>query len=123
MATILNFDNEGGSAGGLQKSATFSKKFTLQSDCECSIDLTGYTAKMQVRQNFAKTVILELSTTNGRILITPDEGLLELNVSATDTALLPAGKYIYDLYLISADEIVTKLFQGEFVIYDSVTIL
>lgn len=83
-------------------------------------DLTGWTAKMQIREEPGSVVIAEYSTDNARILL-PVEGQPQvvewessgiyvfadstkkwniwIMIPATDTKLLPPGIYVYDLKL------------------------
>ena len=85
------------------------------------MNLTGYTARMQVRTNPGTDVIAEYSTANARIIL-PVEGASQvaewestgiftfadstkkwniwIRVPATDTVSLPAGIYDYDLELV-----------------------
>jgi len=86
------------------------------------VNLTGYTADMQVRYATDTSIIVELSTSNGGITIQPEYGQLTLYISATDTAALPAGVYQYDLNLTNTnDGTVSKILQGAFVVSASVT--
>lgn len=86
------------------------------------VDLTGYTADMQVRYATDTSIIVELSTANGRITIDAAYGRVNLHISATDTAALPAGVYQYDLNLTNTnDSTVYKILQGAFVVSASVT--
>lgn len=77
-------------------------------------DLTGCTARMQIRQTIGSaTVIHSLTTENSGITITAAEGKISLLISATDTAAFtfnsPAA---YDLELIFADGTVKKILRG-----------
>ena len=83
--------------------------------------LQSYTALMQVRAAADTSVIVELSTSNGRIVITPSAGRITLTLTATQTAALAAGTYMYDLNLTAPASTVTKILQGAFVISNSVT--
>jgi tRNA threonylcarbamoyladenosine modification (KEOPS) complex Pcc1 subunit len=86
------------------------------------VNLSGYTADMQVRYATDSSIIVELSTSNGRITIDSADGRVNLYISATDTAALPAGTYQYDLNLTNtADSTVYKILQGTFIIAASVT--
>jgi len=67
------------------------------------IDLTGYSAKMQVRPDYASTTVLvELTTENDGITITPASGKIDLYISDADTAVLTftADPAVYDLELV-----------------------
>jgi len=83
--------------------------------------LQSYTAIMQVRAASDTAVIVELSTSNGRIVITPSAGRITLTLSAAETAALDAGTYMYDLNITAPDSTVTKILQGAFVVSNSVT--
>jgi hypothetical protein len=76
---------------------------------------------MQVRAASDTAVIVELSTSNGRIVITPSAGRITLTLSAAETAALDAGTYMYDLNITAPDSTVTKILQGAFVVSNSVT--
>jgi len=83
-----------------------------------------YTAKMQIRSKpESKAVILELSTTNGRIILNETTGSIRLFISATDTALLSVcDKAVYDLELYdSGSTTTTRILQGNVIISPEVT--
>ena len=64
--------------------STFSRRITWLDSAGAPIDLTGYTAKMQVRETVDSTaVILELSTVNSRISLGGAAGTIDLTASAT----------------------------------------
>ena len=78
------------------------------------VDLTGATAKMEVRSDTAIGVVLELSTANGRITIDGPNGVLTLRVAAADTAALSLVDFParYDLLLTYADTTVDRILEG-----------
>lgn len=118
-----------GCGTALEQGATFQHKIIWQkenpvgSDIFLPIDLTGYTAKMQVRAKISDPLILELSTANSRITLGGANGEIILNVPATVTDTLVAGKYVYDLELTgpAPDSIVTRLIEGQFEIVGQIT--
>jgi len=84
-------------------------------------NLTGYTSRMQVRRTAESPhVLLELTTENSRIVITPLTGRLDLTVSAATTAALNFDTAVYDLEIVNAGE-VTKLVRGEVTLVAGVT--
>jgi hypothetical protein len=84
--------------------------------------LSNYTADMQVRASTDTGIIVELSTTNGKITIDSAYGRINLNLSASDTAAITAGNYQYDLNLTDNTANVTyKILQGAFTVAASVT--
>jgi hypothetical protein len=77
-----------------------------------AINLTGYTANMQLRVNANSTTAnLTLSTGSG-ITITGATGTIAIHATATQTAALLAQNYVYDLEIRSSGGIVTRLIQG-----------
>ena len=85
------------------------------------INLTGYTAAMQLRQNYnSDTAELTLNTSTGGIVITGAQGKLVLSATAIQTGALDAGFYVYDLE-ISSGGVVTRLIQGQITVAGEVT--
>jgi len=100
--------------------ATFSKQLTWDID-ETPVDLTTYTARMQVREKYTSTAkILDLTTENGGITLGDENGTIQIEVAATDTANIVAKTYVYDLELVSSSN-VTRLLEGQFIVTPEVT--
>jgi hypothetical protein len=101
--------------------ATFDRVITWKDSNGAVINLTGYTAKMQVRTaTDATTSLIELSTTNGRITLGGALGTITLNVAAADMNFA-GGVYQYDLELTSGAGVVTRLIMGSFTMRAEVT--
>lgn len=103
--------------------ATFDYTLTWKS-AGVPVNLTGYTARMQVRESYdAGTAILALTNGTG-ITLGGTAGTIALTAAATATAALdgtPHKQYIYDLELVSGAGVVTRLVEGNFTIYPEVT--
>ena len=105
----------------IEQGATFSQLVTYK-ESGVAVNLTGYTARMQVRSTLeSASTVVELTTANGRITLGGSAGTITLTVSATDTAALTAGRGVYDLELVSGSGIVTRLLQGVATISRNVT--
>lgn len=87
-----------------------------------AVNLTGYTAKMQIKTSAAGTLILELNTSNGRISINGPLAAITLTISAADTTTLPSGVYVYELKLTDVSGNVSSLIFGAFEILAAVTL-
>ncbi len=93
--------------------ATFSKTIVWKDSNEVAVNLTGYSARMQVRKNInSPDVIVELSTSNGSIALGGSAGTVTLSLSAVQTSAIAAKAGVYDLELTSADGTVTRLLSG-----------
>jgi hypothetical protein len=85
-----------------------------------AVNLTNYSAAMQVRENpQATAVILNLTSGTG-ITLGGTAGTIGVNVSAATMGSVIPGNYVYDLELNSGSE-VTRLIQGLFAIQAEVT--
>jgi phage tail sheath gpL-like len=85
------------------------------------VNLTGYTAAMQLRQNYnSSTADLTLTTANGGITIVGATGTITITATATQTGLLDPGFYVYDLELTSGSNI-SRLIQGQLTVAEQVT--
>jgi hypothetical protein len=85
-----------------------------------AVNLTDYTAAMQVKENASSTASV-LSLTNGSgITLGGTAGTIAISVSATTMGSATPGNYVYDLELNSGGQ-VTRLIQGGFAIQAEVT--
>jgi hypothetical protein len=85
-----------------------------------AVNLTNYTAAMQVRENpNSVNSVLSLASGSG-ITLGGTAGTIAINVSATTMGSATPGNYVYDLELNSGGQ-VTRLIQGGFSISAEVT--
>lgn len=81
--------------------------------------LTGYTARMQVRESAGSAVLADLTTENGSITLT-SPGEIRLLVEESITKTWEPGTYLYDLELDQSGY-VTRLIEGKFKIVANIT--
>lgn len=107
----------------IEQGATFKRILTLTDDASPTpnpIDLTGCTARAQVRDKTSNTVSYAFTCT----ITNAAGGVISVTMSATNTALIPAavqnkdGKkidkdYVWDLEIVYADTTVVRLLQGK----------
>jgi hypothetical protein len=86
------------------------------------VNLTGYTARMQLRKSVSDAnVLLELSTSNSGISITGSTGTISLYFKKADTTGVTWVEGVYDLELTSPGGLTTRLIEGTFVLSKEVT--
>jgi len=86
------------------------------------VDLSGYTARMQIRVTHAsKTPLVSFATGGGGITLNADPGLIDARLAAAATALLPIISAVYDLELISLTGAVRRFVEGKANITPEVT--
>lgn len=101
--------------------ATLEVLLTYLDSDGAAVNLTGYTARMQVRTEVtAATATLTLTTENGRIALGGAAGTVALTVPAIDTAAVAAREYVYDLELVNGAT-VTRIIEGAFTVRAEVT--
>ena len=106
----------------IEKGATYRHRLLWKNTAGQPTDLTDCTAKMQIREEVGSSnVLLELSTENGRITITPKSGELDFYIAAEDTALLTTegGVYALEVYFLNSDT--WRLCEGSILFTDEVT--
>ena len=85
------------------------------------LDLTGYTAKMQVRRSVNDPdAVLTLTDGDGLTLGGPD-GTVTIHIDASALTNLPYRTYVYDLEVYSPDAVPTRLVRGDFTVTPEVT--
>jgi hypothetical protein len=113
MATAYNI--------AIDQGADWYLTVTYQNPAGTPVNLTGYTAALQIRQNFSDANAELTLTTSSGIFITPSTGTLAIHATAALTLAIGAGAYVYDIKITSSAGIVTRLTQGSFQVNAAVT--
>jgi len=85
------------------------------------VDLSGATARMQIREQVGGAVLLELTTENDGLAITAP-GTITRTLSATQTAALAWTEAVYDLEVQYPDGTVQRYLQGAVTVSREVTV-
>lgn len=99
---------------------TFDRTVTWKID-DVAVNLTGYTARLQIRKTHKSTSAVVSLTSSSGLTLGGSAGTIQIVISATATAALTAGKYVYDLELVSAGGVVTRVIEGAFELTPEVT--
>lgn len=85
------------------------------------INVTSYTAKLQIRTSaLAKTAVLTLENGSG-ITINGSLGKFTIHATAAQTGAIVNGLYVYDMEITSPAGIVTRLVEGKATVSAQVT--
>jgi hypothetical protein len=90
---------------------TFVRVITWKDSTGALVNLTGYTAKLQLRDTQTSSVVDEFTESTG-LALGGAAGTITWTVTATETALLPVGSLAYDLRLTSGAGVVTYPVAG-----------
>ena len=115
MAGQKNFD--------VDQNATFSFVVEYKDDNGNAIDLTGASAKMQVRDVKGGTKLaVTLTSPSGGIVINGTLGKLTVTLTPTQTNKLFYPKSVYDIMVVDTNANKIKLLEGFMTLNRSVTI-
>jgi hypothetical protein len=113
MTGIYNFT--------IKQGATFERVITWKDANDDVIDLTGYEARMMVRENITSAApFVSLDDTDG-ITLGGVAGTISILLTATQTAAIAQTSGVYDLELESPAGKVTRLLEGTVIISKEVT--
>jgi hypothetical protein len=100
--------------------STFSKQLTYTID-DSPVDLTTYSARMQVRaKHSSPSALVSLNTENSGISLGGEEGTISILINASVTEKFTPKTYVYDIELISSSE-VYRILEGQFIVTPEVT--
>jgi hypothetical protein len=105
----------------IEQGATFLRSFYWKTD-GAIVNLTGYSAKLQMRETAAsEDVLFEASTANGKLEIDGDDGQIDLTITAAETEAFEWRTAKYDLELTSPSGTLTRLLRGNVQVSQEVT--
>lgn len=98
----------------INQGATFAKRLTWTAGAPAvAVDLTGCTARMQIREAIdSATAACTLTTENGGITLGGVAGTIDILIAAIATAAFAFEKAVYDLEIIMSDGITVHRLAG-----------
>ena len=100
----------------VDQGTTFSTTISLTDDNGDPIDLTGYSGRSQMRKHYTSSNSQSFS-----VSLNNTEGKVELSLTAAQTANLTAGRYVYDVEVVSAANVVSRIIEGIVTVTPEVT--
>lgn len=85
------------------------------------VDLTGYTARMDIREKTGGTLILSMTTTDGDIVISVLENKIFITITAADTGAVTQRRGVFSVEVEAAGGGVTQLMSGNVEFIEEVT--
>ena len=107
----------------IEQGATFTLRITWTTSSGTPVDLTGYTAKMQVRWKYSgPTPLLTFSSATGEITLGGVAGTVDISGLAAVTGVTDPKYGVYDLELTrTSTGFVKRLIQGRALVSPEVT--
>lgn len=107
----------------IEQGATFALPITWKAgEPAVAVNLTGCTARMQIRKKLEDPVVLiALTTENDGITLGGVTGVITLQLSAVATAAIPWVAGVYDLEIVFAGGVVRRLLSGNVTVSKEIT--
>jgi len=103
----------------IEQGTTFSRTFTWKDNSNNPINLTGYTAKLEIKD--FKGNLLETLTSGSGITLGGSSGTIAVSIAAVVTTTFTFDSARYDLKMTDASGNVTRLLEGVVVLDPEVT--
>lgn len=97
----------------IEQGAQFLRIFTWQNQDGTAIDLSSYTARMQIKETKDSTTNLVSLTSSSGITLGGSAGTITVTIGVATTATLSFDTAVYDLEMIDGSGTVTRLLEGE----------
>ena len=101
----------------IEQGATFNTTINVEDTAGAAINLYGYTANSMMRKSYYSTSATTITST----VTGTANGEVTLSDSATNTASLTPGRYVYDVIITSPTSVVTRVVEGIVTVLPSVT--
>ena len=105
----------------LTRGATFNPELIWENSDGTVVNLTGYTARMDVRADPTSAELLTQLLTGSGITIDGPNGKISLLIASATTKTFLWTSAAYDLFLTSGTGIVTALIFGRIIMKEAVT--
>lgn len=99
----------------------FSRTLTWNDENGNPVNLSGWSAHMQVRSWPTPSLLADISTTAGTIGLGGSAGTITLLIAAPVTATIPSGVAKYDLFLTNLTPATSCLLYGDVIVRRGVT--
>ena len=102
----------------IDQGSTFFSAVSVEGANGLPFDLTGYTARGQIRRSYASTTAYPFTA----LINNAAEGEIEISLGNTATSQMKAGRYVYDIEIVqSSTNDVTRVVEGQVEVTPGVT--
>jgi hypothetical protein len=100
----------------VDQGATYSTTLSVTDENGGVYDLTGYTGAAQLRKHFTSS-----NSTSFSVTLDSASGTITLGLTASQTANLSSGRYVYDVEITSSSNTVARVVEGVVTVTPNVT--
>lgn len=99
----------------IDQGTTFTTSFDVDDDAGNPIDLTGYTGYSQIRKHYTSSNAVSFTVTAN------SAGVVVLSMNSNTTSTINAGRYVYDVELVSPQNTTSRIVEGIVTVTPQVT--
>lgn len=99
----------------IDQGCTFATSFDVNDDAGMPMDLTGYVGYSQIRKHYTSSNAVSFTVSAN------SSGVVVLTMDSNTTNLLSAGRYVYDVELVSPANTTSRIVEGIVTITPQVT--
>jgi hypothetical protein len=101
----------------IDQGSTFTTYLALTQDDGSVLDLTGYTARGQIRRWYTSNSYVQFNVS----ITQPNTGFINLSLDANTTANMVAGRYVYDIQATDSYGTISRVIEGIVTVTPEVT--
>lgn len=101
----------------IEQGATFNSTVDVEDIYGSPVNLTGYTTSSMMRKSYYSTSAIVITANVSNAL----QGEISLSISASNTANITPGRYVYDVIINNGANTVTRVVEGIATVLPSVT--
>ena len=101
----------------IDQGSTFSADIDVTDRNGSVLNLSNYTTAGQIRKTYSSSTAVAFTTS----VYDAAAGTVRIQLSSTQTAGMKAGRYLYDIEIVSPDSQVTRIIEGQVEITPGVT--
>lgn len=102
----------------IDQGSDFQTTITVEGSNGLPFDLTGYSARGQIRRSYTSTTAYNFTAT----ITDPTDGEINIFLDNTVTAAMKAGRYLYDVEIVqTSSSDVTRVIEGQVEITPRIT--
>jgi len=105
----------------IPQGTTYVHEFNYVDTAGVAIDLTGYSARLQMRDEVESVAFFYEALSGADLVIDPLLGRITMTISSTDTEAFTILKGVYDLEIIAPSTAVTRIVKGSVTVDPEVT--
>tara|TARA_R100001460_G_scaffold35467_1_gene68202 strand:- start:2252 stop:2611 length:360 start_codon:yes stop_codon:yes gene_type:complete len=101
----------------IDQGSNFTSTVTVEDSNDNAVNITGFTCRGQVRKSYSASTATNFTTT----ITDATGGKFTIALSRSQTGALKAGRYVYDVEVISSAGVVTRVVEGQVTVTPRVT--